>query len=186
MAAALCREPNNPVDRQAIRVEVNGQQVGYIAQEFAGSMSPGLDKAKCKEFVVAGVIRGGADEAPSFGIHLWLGRRLSPGPSITVDDATRSHPDFAVTWRVEREPHAEPSAGNEVAGVRTGASMHGGRWTALNTLIDSPAVITAARKFLDSERDALERHYAFTVLEEALYRSRSAFPSALNRLRGGV
>lgn len=178
VSVTLRREPSNPVDRNAIRVDIGASQVGYIAKEFATQMSPLLDKAKCKEFTVAGVITGGAFDAPSLGVHLWLDRRVSPGPSILIEDEIRNQ--FEVWWEYEpkRAATAEPTRGNEVPGTRTGASIHSGRWTAF---ADSELVtrVKLAREFLQSETDPLERHYAFNVLEEALYKCRDAFPTAL-------
>jgi single-stranded-DNA-specific exonuclease len=40
----LCREPRNPYDRNAIRVENGrGEQIGYIRRELAAVLAPSLD-----------------------------------------------------------------------------------------------------------------------------------------------
>jgi len=177
VCAILRRERNNPVDRNAIRVDIGVTQVGYIAKEFASQMSPLLDKGKCNEFTVAGVITGGAFDAPSFGVHLWLDRRVSPGPSIQIEEDIRLQ--FGVWWEYDprRAATAEPTRGNEVSGTRTLKRVALGRWTAF---ADSELLsrVKLAREFLQTESDPLERHFAFNVLEEALYKCRDAFPSA--------
>ena len=42
------------------------------------------DKAGCSSFRVCGVLRGGSLEARDVGVHVWMGRRLSPGLEIAV------------------------------------------------------------------------------------------------------
>ena len=96
VGAKLRREPRNPADKNAIRVEVGGELVGYLARELSEQMSPVLDKFNCREFAVAGIIRGGSSRAPSLGVHLWLGRRLSPGPNIQLDDTLTEQ--FLPAW----------------------------------------------------------------------------------------
>lgn len=80
VAVALIREPKNPVDTNAIRAELDGEQVGYLAREVAAEFSPQLDRAGRERFVVAGVVCGGSADAPNFGLHVWLDKRLSEGP----------------------------------------------------------------------------------------------------------
>jgi len=80
------REPDNPYDRNACRAELHGVRIGYIRREFASQISPVLDEARCTRFGVCGVVRGGSLRAPNLGVHVWLDRRLTPGPSITVAD----------------------------------------------------------------------------------------------------
>ena len=50
--AVLCRDPNNPHDKNAIRVEVDGLKVGHIPREQAKRLSEqmredGIDRAEC-------------------------------------------------------------------------------------------------------------------------------------------
>lgn len=45
MTAHLVREPRNPHDRNAIRVDVLGETVGYMPREYAAMLAPRLDKA---------------------------------------------------------------------------------------------------------------------------------------------
>jgi len=169
------------VDRNAIRVEIEDAHVGYIAEEIAAQMSPLLDKAKCGRFSVAGVIRGGAVDAPSLGLHLWLGRRITAGPIIVIDPSAQAHDNYAVRWRgPEDRPTAISTSGpqRDVAGVHTGGSAHGGRWRGIDQR-DSFVTIRGAQEFLRSETDALERHFAYNLLEEALYKCRDTISGAL-------
>ena len=86
--ATLVREPGNEYDANAIRVEVGGRKVGYIARGLAAQLAPPLDEARCQRFSVCAVLRGGYSTAPSYGVHLWLDRRRSRGPEIShADDA---------------------------------------------------------------------------------------------------
>jgi HIRAN domain len=80
------REPNNEYDRNAFRAEINGQLIGYLRREAAEQIAPTLDRARCARFTVAGVLRGGSVETPTVGCHVWLTRRTSPGPAITLPD----------------------------------------------------------------------------------------------------
>jgi hypothetical protein len=181
IGATLCREPGNPVDRNAIRVEVDGAQVGYIAEEIAAQMSPLLDRGKCAKFSVAAVIRGGAVNAPSLGMHLWLGRRITPGPNVVLDQSARGDANYAVRWRDEAiRPPAASTDGpqRDVAGVHTGGSVHAGKWTGIDQR-DLLVTIKAAREFLRLEADPLERHFAYNLLEEALYKCRDTISGAL-------
>lgn len=181
--ATIRREPTNPVDRNALRVEVNGMHVGYLAREIAARVSPGLDRAGCKHFVVPAVLRGGGAEAPSLGLHVWLDKRVSAGPNIAV---SRQLADaFWVPWPpdIDRERAEKPTArGDDIPGIMTGASHHGGRWSALDG-VDKSDVVKRAREFLKTEGDMLERHFAFNVLEQNLYKLRDLSPALLDEFQ---
>lgn len=86
VAVGIVREPENPYDENAFRVEVEGRQVGHLSRHIAAQLAPELDRANCSSFTVCGVIRGGSDTAPNLGVHIWLNRRLSPGPEIAQVD----------------------------------------------------------------------------------------------------
>jgi hypothetical protein len=80
------REPDNEHDRNAFRAEMDGQLIGYLRREAAKQIAPVLDRARCARFTVAGVLRGGSVETPSVGCHVWLTRRTTPGPAISLAD----------------------------------------------------------------------------------------------------
>jgi hypothetical protein len=70
-------------------------------KEFAAQLAAPLDRARCESFEVCGVIRGGSTRAKHLGVHVWLGRRFTPGPAISVADDT-----WQVPW---------PPTGREVS-----------------------------------------------------------------------
>jgi|ERR1051326_8629754 hypothetical protein len=80
----LIREPWNEHDKNAVRAEIAGFHVGYVLKELAEYVAVVMDVAKCREFSVAGLIRGGADDAPSLGVHIWLQRRIATGPEFKL------------------------------------------------------------------------------------------------------
>ncbi len=82
----IIREATNTYDSNAFRAEVDGRHVGYLARHIAAQLSGPLDAVGCGRFEVCGVLRGGSVDAPNIGIHVWLGRRLSPGPEIMQRD----------------------------------------------------------------------------------------------------
>lgn len=84
--ALLIREPSNPYDPNAIRVEVAHRKIGYVARAIAAQLADGLDEAGCSAFSVCGVVRGGSETARTLGVHLWLDRRVSLGPQIAFHD----------------------------------------------------------------------------------------------------
>ncbi len=92
----LIRDPQNPHDPNAVKVEVDGQLVGFIAKEMASSLGPFMDSVGCPRFGVAGVIRGGSDRAPTFGVHIWPARRITPGPGILIEDEDAE--PYEVEW----------------------------------------------------------------------------------------
>jgi hypothetical protein len=99
----LTREPTNPYDPNAIRAEVHGLHVGYLARHLAAQISPALDRAGVASFAVCGVLRGGWQDAQYFGVHVWLDRRTRPGPSIEQMDeagAVQWPPDLDEVSRV--------------------------------------------------------------------------------------
>ena len=92
----LCREPSNKHDSNAIRAEVEGKLVGYIAKEVAAALSPALDSVGCVTFSVAGIICGGSKADDNLECHVWVGRRLSPGPLISF--APKMENSFKINW----------------------------------------------------------------------------------------
>lgn len=178
----VAREPDNPVDGNALRVEIRGEHVGYLAEELAEQLSPPLDKARCDGFEVAGIIRGGYSDSPSFGLHLWLNRLVTPGPRIKLHPSVIEQ--FAISWPpMPGEGSDSPEGLRLWAGrfgnqIMTGASSHHGKWKEVDHE-DTLSAIKKSRKFLEAEHDPLERHYAFNVLESALYKCRTVLPGAL-------
>ena len=90
----LVREPRNPYDGNAFRAEVDGKLIGYLRRHLAAQLARSCDGARCVSFTIPGIIRGGSRGAPNIGCHIWLDRRLGPGPEITLG----ADPDFDVAW----------------------------------------------------------------------------------------
>lgn len=92
----LSREPSNKYDPNAIKVEIKGSHVGYIAREVAAKMAFSMDAMHIQSFVVAGLIRGGSFKAPSLGVHIWLDKRLSKAPLLNIGKTFLAQ--YQVSW----------------------------------------------------------------------------------------
>jgi tetratricopeptide (TPR) repeat protein len=106
VAVEFVREPDNPYDDNAIRVQVDGRPVGHVQRAVAAVLSISLDTAACKSFTLAGLIRGGSMSAPNFGVQVWLDRRLTPAPSFS-----RAPVSFASWPPAEDAAWVEPPRG---------------------------------------------------------------------------
>jgi hypothetical protein len=80
--AELLREPANPYDSNAFRVEVGGELVGYLTPEVAAQVAGAFDRAGCEAMQVCGILRGGSTRYPDVRVQLWLNRRRSRGIPI--------------------------------------------------------------------------------------------------------
>jgi hypothetical protein len=98
VSARLVREPENPHDFNAIRVDVDGGPVGFIAKELAVDLAWLMDGVDCPSFGVAGLIRGGYTKKPYLGVMLWTSHRETAAPQIPM----RS------TWRAKQWPPSRP------------------------------------------------------------------------------
>lgn len=68
---SLVREPNNPYDRNAIRVEnIRGEQVGHIPRRAAEHLSPMLDRGVLNH--IAGVVTSGESNKYQIPVTLFL------------------------------------------------------------------------------------------------------------------
>ena len=159
--AVLMPEPDNPYDRNAIAVLVDGQKVGYLPRESASRLLPGLRRLMTtagKPIALVGRIVGGAPDRPSYGIWLdydpadfGLSRTAEPEPVVTGESRTEDDPDsrYTMDW-AESMPTSPGRA------------------------------IPWLRRRLETETRPLSRHFMFNHLEAALYKSRDAFASALD------
>ncbi|ADQ06468.1 HIRAN domain protein [Caldicellulosiruptor hydrothermalis 108] len=102
----LVREPDNKYDRNAIRAEIEGVHVGYIAKEIASKLAPTMDVLNITSFQVAGLIRGGSRTIPTLGVHIWLDKRISKGPIIEITPELQQ--SYQVSW-----PPLEKEINNE-------------------------------------------------------------------------
>lgn len=88
--ATLVREPDNPHDFDAVRIEIAGELVGYLAREVARDVSWLMDGLRCKRWEVAALVRGGYLDRSGIGVMLWLDRRGSAGPLVPVSRSWRA------------------------------------------------------------------------------------------------
>jgi hypothetical protein len=79
------REPTNPHDQNACRAVVANIQVGYLARDHAAAMAPQVDAAGVTSWRVCGAVVGGSEAVPSYGVHVWIDRRLTDGPVGQAD-----------------------------------------------------------------------------------------------------
>jgi hypothetical protein len=92
------REPDNAYDRNAIRAEVMGHRVGYLRRHLAEQLAPALDRGRCTDFEVPGLLRGGSTRARNVGCHVWLNRCLRPrGLNIELPP---EEPEWRVSWPI--------------------------------------------------------------------------------------
>ena len=89
----LCREPKNPHDRNAIRVErLTGEQIGYISRVEAATLAPSLDRqGKLVAAVVTAVLRG-------YGANSALGVRIRFKAPEAGASQRPALPDFRDSW----------------------------------------------------------------------------------------
>jgi len=84
----LPREPQNPYDSNAIRVErQNGQQIGYLSREFAASLAPQFDEyGKPVPAFVTNIV-GGTYASSALGVRIRFAvPNIAPQSLPTVDD----------------------------------------------------------------------------------------------------
>ncbi len=79
----LVPEPDNPYDRSAVAIYVDGAPVGHLSREMASAWQPMVAAANAEGFVVAGTasIWGGSPDKPNlgvFGAAPWAGRGPAP------------------------------------------------------------------------------------------------------------
>jgi HIRAN domain len=83
--AVLVPEPTNPHDPHAVRIEVQGELVGYLSREDAARYVPYLRRLTeqrqlaCCEAVIAG--RGPGSETANMGVFLHI---AAPGPDLVI------------------------------------------------------------------------------------------------------
>ncbi|MEQ8833486.1 MAG: HIRAN domain-containing protein [Salinisphaeraceae bacterium] len=84
----LVRDPLNPHDPNAVRVELGGLTLGFVARALAERLASAMDAAGVDRATVPGIVRGGysiasADRATSFSVALWL-KRVESASRIRV------------------------------------------------------------------------------------------------------
>jgi len=167
--AVLMPEPDNPVDPNAIQVLVAGNLVGYLSRHDAVAYRPGLVRLMSDSVnglvALNATIVGGGQRPDGIG---QLGVFLDHAPT-----------DFGI--KSERA--------GDTAGFRTGLSEamasdledDGYDLSWYRQLSDNDiTAIKQLRTMLETDPDAIDRHYMMSELERRLYKSRDAFSSALD------
>lgn len=168
--AMLSAEPDNPYDRNAVAVSIDGLKVGHLSRQDAQLYQPGLlalQRRYKRPIALAGVIVGGGYRQDGPGL---LGVFLNYDPG-----------DFGV----QRLMPARPAR----SGMRTGLSeelaySNSGWSDELARLSGLPKIdvgaLPALRQLLSHETDPIKRHFIYSQLEARLYRCRDVFASALD------
>lgn len=167
--AVLVPEPENPRDRNAIKVLIDGRHVGYLSREDAVLYLPGLlhlMASHAAPIALAGQIVGGGQRDDGLGM---LGVFLDHDPA-----------DFGL----------RPRQTGHIGELRTGFSealatdleddTYDLSWYEQLSGNRTPADVVVLRKLLASETDPIDRHYMLAELGRCLYKSRDAFASALD------
>lgn len=113
--ACLFREPDNPYDRNAVGVFVDGLEVGYLGRDDAIRYAPLLDSlacsrgavAVCRAKIVGGWSRPG--DRGHFGVKLALAEAETLSPSddyrVMSEQAVRGVPEpTVVSWEMVARP----------------------------------------------------------------------------------
>jgi hypothetical protein len=172
--AVLVPQPENPHDRNAIAVCVEGEIVGYLPRQLAAAyISPlrRLMSSAGAHVALRGVIVGGGhrDDGPG-RLGVWLDHDptefgvapapVTPARARGAEGTMRT--GFSEAWRTDLADDSYDLS-----------------W--FNTLpeADRPA-IALLRDLLARERDPLDRHFQFAELEARLYRARDLYDTALD------
>jgi hypothetical protein len=110
----LVREPSNKYDPNAIKAEIGGSHVGYIAKEIAAKLASAMDATNIQSFAIAGLIRGGSFKAPSLRVHIWLNKRLSQAPIININKTYLTQ--YQVSWPPHENEGTSDDTTKEVYG----------------------------------------------------------------------
>ena len=166
--AALIPEPENPYDRNAVAVYVNGLITGYLSREDAAQHQPRIVARQAQI--------GRSVELPA----LIAGGGLREGGPGQLGVFLKHDPvAFGEAAPVKRsDPPMRTGLSDALATDEEDDSY------ALSWLAPLPAdpvrAIPALRALLNDERDVIDRHFMLSHLEDALYTSREAFTSALD------
>jgi hypothetical protein len=168
VSATLQPESDNRHDPNAISVWISGLKVGYLSRGDAVRFRLGLlglQRQVGAGIALPGVIVGGGEDRPSYGVFL----NYAPGAfNLVSDSSARPH--------IERQVRTGLS--NAVGGDVQNAD-YDLAWRA-RVPLDRLKAMTFLRHELVSEPEAISRHFMYTQLEEFLYGARDDLASALN------
>jgi hypothetical protein len=125
-------EPDNEYDCNAVRVEVMGQLLGYVARDHAAVLSPAMQDGCAGTLEVRGLIVGGWRDSQSeghYGIRVWVSGREAQRLGVQL-----------VTTPVETEPRMPtpvlPAAGTDERRLSpTQADLDAERWGSTVTVV---------------------------------------------------
>jgi len=150
VTAVLVREPTNPYDPNAVRVEADGRPLGYVPKEDAPRFHAVLDKlagqdrsATCRARLTGGWDRGHGERG-SIGLQLLTGRRPSVwNGRVAFLPATPFHEHHQVHLLPDLPADAWPKDKAVVTLVDAGsgalALRHGETW--LGHITDRPDLV---------------------------------------------
>lgn len=162
--AVLEPEPNNPADRNAVVVLVEGKCVGHLSRQDAAEYLPGIQRLTSDAPVgLTGVIVGGGRRNDGIG---FLGVFLDHDPR-----------DFGLRrggYSGELRTGFSEAAATDLEDDSYDLSWYD------ELSIDHSAAIQQLRRMLENERDPIDRHYMLSELAKRLYKCRDTDPGALN------
>jgi hypothetical protein len=172
IVAVLAHEPNNRGgDPNAIAVWITDKHVGYLSREDAGLLLPGLLALQLEHrahIALAGVIAGGGEGRPSYGVFLEF-----PAAAFGVSASERPA-DFrrqpSVEIRTGFHNAIDQDAANDDFDLSWESRVPGDRLQAIAYL----------RRTLGTETQPVSRHFLFASLADHLYAAREQFNSALD------
>jgi hypothetical protein len=168
--ATLVAEANNRWDSNAISVWIAGSLVGYLSRDDAAAVRPGLlelERRHGASIALPGVIVGGGEATPSYGVFLNL-------------DATAfglAGSGRAAHVRGGREAHIRTGLSNALVNDAANDTYDLGWQSGLPD--DTLKAIAFLRARLATETEPVGRHFMFAALGERLYGARDQFGSAL-------
>jgi len=88
---SLVREPNNPYDENAIRIDWKHKTVGYIQKLDAAKLSPILDDGR-KHKAIIHKLKGGIRSYENYGIEISIAWDDKPNhPYVSLDDEQEAY-----------------------------------------------------------------------------------------------
>jgi hypothetical protein len=167
--ALLLPDPENPVDKNALTVLVDGMCVGFLSRQDAVRYRLGLLKlmgaSPTHLIALHGVVVGGGPRADGLG---FLGVFLDHDPvdfGLPADHVSHGHLRTGLHEAMQ----------DELADGDHSLSWFG------RLASDDGLASSELSELLTRTRDPLERHYMFSELEHRLYRCRNKLASALDQ-----
>lgn len=160
--AVLVPEPYNPYDSNAIRVDIDGLQVGHLSASNAIRYGPGLRALMDRHrgyIALNAIVVGGGHGREHLGVWLshdpkdfGLGNRAAPPSDTRPATVGAIRTGFSEAWSTDLEDDSyDLSWHNELPD-------------------DQIAAVRKLRQLLAVDPDPIDRHYMFDELESRLYR----------------